>query len=218
MTLEELTALYRAQSQDTEEPYFCSNELLAMYASEAQEEACRRGQLIRDAASPMCTIAYQAGDESVPVDPRIVQVVMAFVDGYPVDVIGGDQMDAIMPGWSAATTSARPSRMISGVSAGRMHLWPTPSQTGQIKLRVLRMPLKRLVNDTDKPEIRQEAHPALVEWMLYRAYSRDDADLGDPTKAATALRKFVAEFGDKHGARNEQWVRDSDAKVPGPIA
>ena len=218
MTLEELITLYRAQSRDDAEPYFCSDELLTIYANEAQDESCRRGQLIRDAASPMCTIAYQAGDESVPVDPRIVQVVMAFVDGYPVDVIGGDQMDAIMPGWSAATTSARPSRMISGVSAGRMHLWPTPSQTGQIKLRVLRMPLKRLVNDNDKPEIRQEAHPALVEWMLYRAYSRDDADLGDPTKAATALRKFVAEFGDKHGARNEQWVRDSDAKVPGPIA
>ena len=54
--------------------------------------------------------------------------------------------------------------------------------------------------------------------MLYRAYNRADADLGDPTKAATALRKFVAEFGDKHGARNEQWARDSDAKIPGPIA
>lgn len=218
MTLEELTALYRAQSQDTEEPYFCSDELLTIYANEAQDEACRRGQLIRDAASPMCTIAYQAGDESVPVDPRIVQVVMAFVDGYPVDVIGGDQMDAIMPGWSAATTSARPSRMISGVSAGRMHLWPTPSQPGQIKLRVLRFPLRKLANDHDKPEIRQETHPALVEWMLYRAYSRTDADMQDAAKAATALRKFVAEFGEKHGARNEQWMRDGGSLMPGPIA
>ena len=218
MTLEELITLYRAQSRDDAEPYFCSDELLTIYANEAQDEACRRGQLIRDAASPMCTIAYQAGDESVPVDPRIVQVVMAFVDGYPVDVIGGDQMDAIMPGWSAATTSARPSRMISGVSAGRMHLWPTPSQTGQIKLRVLRMPLKRLVNDADRPEIRQETHPALVEWMLYRAYSRTDADMQDAAKATTALRKFVAEFGEKHGARNEQWMRDGGSLMPGPIA
>ena len=218
MTLEELITLYRAQSRDDAEPYFCSDELLTIYANEAQDEACRRGQMIRDAASPMCTIAYQAGDDSATIDPRIVQVVMAFVDGYPVDVIGGDQMDAIMPGWSAATTSARPSRMISGVSAGRMHLWPTPSQTGQIKLRVLRMPLKRLVNDTDRPEIRQETHPALVEWMLYRAYSRTDADTQDAAKAATALRKFVAEFGEKHGGRNEQWMRDSDVHIPGPIA
>ena len=218
MTLGELIAMYRAQSRDDAAPYFCSDELLTIYANEAQDEACRRGQMIRDAASPLCTIAYQAGDESVPVDPRITQVVMAFVDGYPLDIVGGDQMDAIMPGWSAATTSARPSRLISGVSAGRLHLWPTPTQPGQIKLRVLRLPLKRLVNDTDKPEIRQEAHPALVEWMMYRAYSRDDADMRDERQAAIYLQKFTAEFGSKPSARNEQWVRDGGSHAPGPIA
>lgn len=61
------------------------------------------------------------GDESVPVNPRIIQVVMAFVDGYLLDVLGGDQMDAIMPGWSAATTSARPSRLISGAVVEARH-------------------------------------------------------------------------------------------------
>lgn len=218
MTLEELTALYRAQSQDTEEPYFCSNELLAMYASEAQEEACRRGMLLRDAASPLCTVNYALGDETIALDARIVKVIRAFVDGYPVDVVGESQMDAFMPTWHAQSTAIRPSKLVAGVTAGRLHLWPIPSQAGQIKLHVLRLPLKRLVNDTDKPEIRQEAHPALVEWMLYRAYSRTDADMQDAAKAATALRKFVAEFGEKHGARNEQWMRDGGSLMPGPIA
>ena len=218
MTLEELTALYRAQSQDTEEPYFCSNELLALYASEAQEEACRRGMLLRDAASPLCTVNYALGDETIALDARIVKVIRAFVDGYPVDVVGESQMDAFMPTWHAQSTAIRPSKLVAGVTAGRLHLWPIPSQAGQIKLHVLRLPLKRLVNDTDKPEIRQEAHPALVEWMLYRAYSRTDADTQDAAKAATALRKFVAEFGEKHGARNEQWMRDGGSLMPGPIA
>ena len=218
MTLEELTALYRAQSQDAQEPYFCSNELLAMYASEAQEEACRRGMLLRDAASPLCTVNYAPGDETIALDARIVQVIRAFVDGYPVDVVGESQMDAFMPTWHAQSTAIRPSKLVAGVTAGRLHLWPIPSQAGQIKLHVLRLPLKRLVNDTDKPEIRQEAHPALVEWMLYRAYSRTDADMQDAAKAATALRKFVAEFGEKHGARNEQWMRDGGSLMPGPIA
>lgn len=210
--------MYRAQARDDAEPYFCSDELLTVYANEAQDEACRRGQMIRDAASPVCTIAYAAGDESVPIDPRIIHVVMGFVDGHPVDVIGGDQMDAFMPGWSAATTSARPSRLISGVSSGLLHLWPTPSQAGQIKLRVLRMPLKRLANDNDKPELRLETHMALVEWMMYRAYSRDDADMRDERQAAIHLQKFTAEFGSKPGGRNEQWVRDGGCHVPGPIA
>jgi hypothetical protein len=75
-----------------------------------------------------------------------------------------------------------------------------------------------MANDSDTPEIRQEMHPALVEWMLYRAYSRPDSDAQDDAKAKTALRKFVAEFGEKHGGRNEQWIRDGDSLMPGPIA
>ena len=219
MTLEELIALYRVQSMDVEVPYFCSDELLTMYANEGQEEACRRGQLLRDASSPMCTVSYAQDAETVALDQRVWQVLQAFANGQQVDVVGADEMAAFMPNWTAQASSAKqPTRVVTGVTAGRLHLWPIPSEAGQIKLHVLRLPLKRMANDNVRPEIRQEAHPALVEWMLYRAYSRQDADLGDPTKAATALRKFVAEFGEKHGARNEQWMRDRDTHAPGPIA
>lgn len=218
MTLEELIALYRAQSMDVEVPYFCSDELLAMYANEGQEEACRRGQLLRDASSPVCTVSYAQGDETIALDPKISYVLRAFVDGFPVDVVGESQMDAYMPTWHAQSTAVKPSRLVAGVTAGKLHLWPIPSQAGQIKLHVLRFPLNKLVNDSDEPEIRQESHPALVEWMLYRLYSRTDADMQDAAKATAALRKFVAEFGDKHGARNEQWMRDGASMTPGPIA
>lgn len=218
MTLEELISLYRAQSLDAEAPYFCSDELLTVYANEAQDEACRRGMLLRDAASPLCAVNYAPGDETIALDARIVEVILAFVDGYPVDVVGESQMDAFMPTWHAQSTAIRPSKLVAGVTAGRLHLWPIPSQAGQIKLHVLRLPLNRLVNDADTPEIRQEMHPALVEWMLYRAYSRTDADTQDDAKAKTALRKFITEFGDKHGGRNEQWVRDGGSLMPGPIA
>lgn len=218
MTLEELISLYRAQSLDAEAPYFCSDELLTVYANEAQDEACRRGMLLRDAASPLCTVNYAPGDETIALDARIVEVIRAFVDGYPVDVVGESQMDAFMPTWHAQSTAIRPSKLVAGVTAGRLHLWPIPSQAGQIKLHVLRLPLNRLVNDADTPEIRQEMHPALVEWMLYRAYSRTDADTQDDAKAKTALRKFITEFGDKHGGRNEQWTRDGGSLMPGPIA
>ena len=218
MTLEDMIALYRAQAMDIADPPFCSDELLTLYANEGQDEACRRGQLIRDASSPMCTVAYAAGDESVAVDARIVQVLRAFVDGYPVDVIGSDQMDVFMPGWNASASAARPSKLVAGLSVGALHLWPTPSQPGQIKLRVLRMPLKKLANGNDKPELRIETHPALVEWMMYRAYGRDDADMRDERQAAIHLQKFEAEFGSKPSARNEQWVRDGGSHAPEPIA
>ena len=53
---------------------------------------------------------------------------------------------------------------------------------------------------------------------MYRAYSRDDADMRDERQAAIYLQKFTAEFGSKPSARNEQWVRDGGSHAPEPIA
>lgn len=217
MTLEELIALYRAQSLDAEAPYFCSDELLTVYANEAQDEACRRGQFLRDASSSLCTVAYAPGDESIALDPRIVRVLRASADSFPVEVLGAQQMADMMPAWQTGSAE-RPRILVSGLTQDRLYLWPKPTSAGQIKLHVLRFPLEKMANDSDTPEIRQEMHPALVEWMLYRAYSRTDADTQDDAKARTALRKFITEFGDKHGGRNEQWVRDGGSLMPGPIA
>lgn len=217
MNLEEMIALYRAQSMDIAKPYFCDDDLLIIYANEGQYEACRRGQLLRDAASSLCLVDYAAGDESVAIDPRIVQVVRAHADGHPVSVVGADEMDASVPGWDAGSSANRPSTLVAGLSSGRLHLWPVPAQAGRLKLHVFRLPLKKLTNDGDKPEIRPELHPALVDWMLYRAYSRDDSDLHNDSKAAIALARFEAEFGRKTSGRNEAWVRNGAGVLPGPI-
>ena len=79
-------------------------------------------------------------------------------------------------------------------------------------------PLVDLVNDDDEPEIRIEAQPAIVQWMLYRAYSKQDADTFDPQKAARALAEFEREFGRKTSARNEQWMRSDHVVGADPIA
>ena len=68
------------------------------------------------------------------------------------------------------------------------------------------------------PEIRPELHRGLVEWMLFRAYSRQDTDLYNDAKAAIALGRFEAEFGRKTSGRNEEWVRRGSDPMPGPIA
>lgn len=229
MTLRELIALYRAQARDEStaiggdgSDMLCSDELLTIYANEAQDEACRRAQLLRDAMSPLCTVAYAVGDAAIALDARIVQVLRAFVDGWPVDVLGEQQMNAFMPTWMAASAPApRPTALVAGVTDGYLHLWPVPSQTGQIKLQVQRLPLKPMrleTADTDRPEIRPELHRSLVHWMLYRAYNRGDTELFNDGKAAVHLAQFEAEFGRKSSGRNEEWVRRGAEMMPGPIA
>ena len=89
MTLGELIALYRAQSGDTAQPYFCDDDLLTIYANEAQMEACRRGQLLLDASR----VQLQAGQELVKLAPTALHVTRAFVDGHAVGWIGAEHMD-----------------------------------------------------------------------------------------------------------------------------
>ena len=218
MTLAEMITLYRAQAQDEKEPVFCSDELLTVYANQAVREACRRGRLLRDAVSPMCTIQFAAGQRSVELDKRILHVIDADVDYCDVRLFSAAQMDEYTPGWKRTTNMDRPQVLVSGVTTNALHLYPPPAAAGEIHLHVLRLPLEPMASPADEPEIREEAHEALVEWMLYRAYSRQDIELYDEQKARGALASFEAEFGRKASLRNEQWVRDgADLDVP-PLA
>lgn len=225
MTLEDLIALYRADAMDEarsmaggDGDVYCSDELLALYASEAQDEACRRGLLLRDSASPMCSLGFAAGAEAVDLDSRILRILRAFVDGQAVELVNVDDMDSAMPGWQFQQRQDRPQRLVAGMTTGKLHLWPVPAQAGAIRLTVQRLPLKPLRDAMDKPEIRPELHRSLVHWMLYKAYGREDTDLHNDAKAAVALAKFEAEFGRKASGRNEEWVRSGEVGVPGALA
>ena len=218
MTLEELIALYRADASDQHEPYLCGDELLTLYANEAQDEACRRGQLLRDSISPICRVAYEAGAEHIALDGKIIDVLRARADGHAMCLVSLDDMDRMMPSWQDDTQQGRPTHLVSGLATGALFLWPRPATDGIVALTVQRLSLKRLSNDVDKPEIRPELHAALVNWILFRADSRQDTELHDAQKAALALSRFEAEFGRKASGRNEQWVRNGPGVMPGPIA
>lgn len=218
MTLQDLIKLYRADSLDKPESQFCDDELLTIYANEAQDEACRRGQLLRDSSSSWCTLSVAAGAESVRLNPLAIRVLRAFVDGCALQPLHVDEMDAFFPGWQFQAVRNRPTHLITGVSTDQLYLWPRPDKEYTVNLTVQRLPKKPMQGCGDSPEIRPELHQALVSWMLYRAYSRTDGDLMDPAKAGVSLAKFEAEFGRKASGRNEEWVRAGDEMMPGPIA
>lgn len=226
MTLQELIDLYRAQADDRsrslggcDDDALASDAVLTIYANEAEAEACRRGQLLRDSYSAMCTIPFAAGDESVAFAPQIVRILRAAIDSKAIDVFSAEEMDCFMPGWEFQDRRDAPQRLVTGMSTGRLNLWPRPAAPGVLRLTVQRLPLKPMRDMRDKPEIRPELHPALAEWMLYRVYSSQDTELYNDAKAALCLRRFEEEFGRKSSGRNEQWVRSRDADMmPGPIA
>lgn len=218
MTLAELITLYRAMSFDNAVPPFCKDELLTIFANEAQDEACRRAKLLRDSTSAWCTIAVAPGDATIPLDPLVIQVLRAFADGRQMILTRSDVMDATAPGWEFQPARSGPTHLISGLDTDALHLWPIPDKACTIKLTVSRLPLRAMAANGDKPEIRKELHAALVDWMLYRVFSITDSELFDPFKGPASLKRFEDEFGGKASGRNEEWVRSGEGDLPTPIA
>lgn len=214
MTLKELIALYRAQSGDDNEPYFCDAELLKLYANEAQMEACRRGQLLVDTVR----VQVAANQEQWKLPAHAIWITRAFVNRQPVSVLSVQDMDAMHPGWQFDPPNTHPTHLVAGVTTAALHLWPCPNSPVELLLTFQALPKKPLCHDGDVPEIRPETHAGLVDWMLYRAYSREDNDLYNDAKAILALRRFEAEFGSKASVRNEEWARSGSGMMPGPIA
>lgn len=219
MTLESLIQLYRARTLDNADPPLCDDEILTLYANEAQVEACRRALLLRQSSGPMCTLAFKAGDELITLDARVVRVLRSFVNGEAVNVVPVEYMDENHPNWQfSGAAQDGPKVLVSGLTTDALHLWPVPSKAGEVRLSVQRLPLKDMRVPSEKPEIRPEAHAALLDWILYRVYSTQDVDLIDNQQAQAALRRFEAEFGSKASIRNETWVRDGVGMLPEPLA
>ena len=217
MTLGEIIALYRANARDHKEPYFCDRDLAVIYANQGLREANRRGHLIVDSTSPMCEVEFQAGDESIPLNPLIVNVIAAHANGFEMNLVSALCMDASQPDWQRSAARGRPTILIAGASSNRLHLWPRPVEPGVIHLRVERF-ARELRQDSDQPEIRAESHEFLANWIAYKVFSRTDGEMADKVLVAQHYAEFKSEFGERHGARNEEWVRSGIGLTPTPIA
>ncbi len=218
MTLADLIDDFREESHDIGSPPFWSATRLARLASEGQREACRRGDLLIDSTSSMCSVSVTAGDPVVAIDPRVLEVkrIRLASLGFQLCPVTVAQMDGYTSPWEQDT--GEPTNYVPDYQTGAIRLYPIPVSDDDLLLTVSRLPLEDLVDDSDEPEIRLEAQHALVQWMLYRAYSKQDADTFDPKKAARALAEFEREFGRKTSARNEQWMRSDHVVGADPIA
>ncbi len=218
MNLRDLIDEFRWESQDEGSPPFWSDAFLARVASQAEQEACRRGALILDSSSPFCSISFGAGDSLLKLDGKILEIRRAKISGpsRKIDPVTSSQLDRNSEQWESET--GEPLAYVTDYQTGHIRLYPTPTAADEIQLTVRRLPLDDLVDDNDEPEIRPESHLGLVQWMLYRAYMRQDADTFNSTKAAAALAEFVREFGEKKSMRNEEWIREGNSLDVSPLA
>lgn len=189
--------------------------------SEAEREACARAHLLRDETTPKITQYLVPIDRStVLLHPSIYDVVSVrrASDEQEIDQVDEQTMRIMDPRWRTSTGSQIEHYVVQVLPSERLQLrvHPIPLVADTLLLCVRRRPRDEMEADDDEPEIAPRHHDHLVQWALYRCFSKRDPDTYDPVKAADHLAAFDAVFGERESADTERDQREYGRNVVTP--
>lgn len=209
MKVEGFVSRFRAALFDDAEPPFWSDEEIVSYLNEAVQEACERAKLIEDRSMPLVLVP---GQDTYNLSPSVFEIKRLTFRGRPLDETSVEELDCDAPGWELR--SGQPRCFIfeqaSGAQPPKVRVVPTPISAEPLGLTVYRGVLQSLSADieTGQPEIPARFHERLMDWLMHRAYLKQDADTFDPSKAATSLALFTQAFGERPDANVQRKHRD----------
>lgn len=199
MTLQELIRRFRVRAHDNVEPYLWSNQDVTDWLNEAEQQACLRGRLLREAArQDVCRMVLDPAQSTYVLHPAVTEITHMRVipgDGGRSRVVllkSPDWLDAYVPDWR---DEDQPVRMAIQDDCS-LSLVGTISAGDVLMLECYRLPMASMADMADVPEIHQAHHEHLIDWALYRAFSVPDADAFDPKRSEQARQDFTAYFGE----------------------
>lgn len=213
MKVADFIEAFRDQVADHAVPPFWSDAQIVRYLNEAVQEACERAKLIEDRLTPaVCSITLVPDVSTYQLHPSVFEIKRAALRGRPLDETSVEEMDEDCPGWEnwKGLPRAFIFEQANGARPASIRLVRTPTQADTLALTVYRGALKPLSADIDtaKPEIPERFHERLMDWVLHRAYLKQDADTFDPNKAAESKALFVQAFGERPDANVQRKQRD----------
>lgn len=198
MNLREGIDQFRIRTMDTANPYLWPDKELAPWFSEAEAEAAVRARLIVD-TKEISIGAGETGKIDLPellFDIQYAEIISA--DGTVTEVFSSSrrELDSQRPGWRNRTE--RPTHYVHDDKS--LILSSIPDQDYTLYIEFYRLPSAPMAEDEDEPEISEAHHLNLIDWVLFRAYSKPDADAFNPNKAKEAETAFVSYFGKRSNA------------------
>lgn len=186
-----LITMFRSLMHDAVAPYMHTDPELYFYMTEGEAEIARRTLCIQDVTSAAVTYAVLADEPNVTLNDAIVRVRYAWwlENGgeYKLDIDSLDSM--VAQGVRILSQAGRPNTFMTGTGTNQARLYPIPQNDGSVVLSVYRTPLQPL-SASAQFEIPLQYRAALLEWMRYRAYMKEDSETYDPTKGGQAQNTF----------------------------
>jgi hypothetical protein len=172
------------------------------YANDAENEACIRANLILDKSTALTSVSVISGVATYTISELILVVKRAkLLSGTePLVKTSRRVLDATYPGWESETGVVR---SWFPDESNKIVLYKSPVATGTLNLMVSRLPLSPMLladKMADTPEIDVQYHEGLLDWMLHRAYSKQDSETLDKGKAKEHLARFEKRFGERPSA------------------
>lgn len=184
-----------SSAAEQNDQFLWSNSALLRYISTAQEQACRRSDFLFDDESYFITLV--AGSPTYPISANITRIEQVSLYEKTVAHRSKIQLQSEHPLWR--TDSGISGKTAKYVIRGRkLRMYPIPDaiDAGQVVyLDTYRLPLDTITSVSDDLEIPEEFHRDLIWWVLYEAYSKQDADGYDKERGLRYLAQFEQVFG-----------------------
>jgi hypothetical protein len=169
------------------------------YANDAENEACIRANLLIDQSSALANISVLSGVATYALDEKILLIKRAKLSTGTEPLVKTSRrvLDATYPNWESESGSVR---SWLPDDTNKVTLYKIPQATSTLNLMISRLPLtpmELVTKLTDSPEIDEQYHMGLVDWMLHRAYSKQDSQTLDIGKAKEHLKRFTLRFGER---------------------
>jgi hypothetical protein len=190
--------------QNDDKGLLWTNEEIAGYANEADVELARRKPIRDSSSSSVVEIAVTADQAIYPYSDKILSIRRAALGDQVLTKTTQRRIDSRLMGWVTPDTAAM--FYVEDADEHSLTIWGTPTEDATLSLIVNRLPLEAMRwarRNSDKPEARDEYHPALVDFMCYRGFQKNDSETKDKKKSLDCLALFTDNVGPRPSAHIE---------------
>lgn len=165
------------------------------YANDAENEACERANLLIDSTNSLTNIAVVTSTAILTISELIIEIQRAhlLLGTEPLLETTEKVLDLTILSWRSVTGTPR---SFVRDETNKIRLFPYPIVADTLDLKVSRFPLTAMTTG-DSPEIDARYHAGLLDWMIHRAYSKNDSETLNIGKAKDYAQRFEKRFGPK---------------------